>query len=96
MSAIAIKDLTVSRILDRKAMSSVKGSGAPWVFGCFAPYVPATPSQLPVFNFYQINNYAQQMNNQFQTVDVSNSAPNSLVSVVVNEQASNAKQFHLA
>jgi len=43
----------------------------------------------PVINFYQINNYADQMINQFQTVSVSNSAPNSVVTVGVDERSTN-------
>jgi hypothetical protein len=43
----------------------------------------------PVINFYQINNYADQLINQVQLVNVSNTAPNSLVNVGVDERSTN-------
>ena len=33
MAAITIKDLSIDRALDRKAMAAIRGAGAPWVFG---------------------------------------------------------------
>lgn len=91
MAAIAIKDLQVSRVLDRAAMASIKGGGAPWVFGWIRPYVSASPNQAPVVNFYQINNYAEQMINQIQLVDINNSAANSSINVVLDESSTNIK-----
>jgi hypothetical protein len=43
----------------------------------------------PVINFYQINNYADQMINQYQIVDVKNTAPNSVINVGVDERSTN-------
>jgi hypothetical protein len=45
--------------------------------------VASRPSASPVVNFYEINYsfYADQMNNQFQNIDVQNNAPNSTITV---------------
>jgi len=84
MAALTISDLNSSCNLERKAMSFIRGGDARWVFGSFVPYRPATPAFGPVINFYQINNsyYANQMINQYQTIDVNNSGSNSNISVV--------------
>lgn len=90
MASISIRDLGVHVVLDRKAMASVRGAdGAPWVFGWIRPYLPAQTGAAPVINFYQINNYANQLINQFQMVNVANSAPNSVVTVGVDERSNN-------
>ena len=89
MASISIKDLPRNAILDRQAMASVRGAGAPWVFGWIRPFVGASPSQLPVINFYQINNFADQMINQFQTVSVNNSGANAMLNVIVDESSVN-------
>jgi hypothetical protein len=84
MASIAIHDLSHNLALDRKAMTAIRGGGgAPWVFGWIQPYVRSSPSMGPVVNLYEVQNnfYADQMINQFQTVDVRNSAPNSNISV---------------
>jgi hypothetical protein len=91
MATITIKDLHTNRSLDRAAMASIRGSGAPWVFGWIRPFVSESPNFAPVVNFYQINNYADQMINQIQVVDVTNSAPGSNVNVVVAGNSSNTK-----
>lgn len=84
MANITINDLHATYALDRTAMSRIRGaSGAPWVFGWISPFVAAAPSQVPVINFYQINNYADQMINQYQMVSVVNSAPDSKLDVNV-------------
>ena len=77
--------------LDVRAMSAIRGGGAPWVFGWIQPYVAARPSASPVVNFYEINYsfYADQMNNQFQSIDVHNNAPNSTIAVDANMDARN-------
>ena len=85
MASIAIHDLSHSLALDRKAMTAIRGgngSGA-WVFGWIPPFVRATPSMGPVVNLYEVQNnfYADQMINQFQTVDVSNNGANSNIHV---------------
>ena len=85
MAAITISDLNTACTLDRKAMSFIKGgvSGG-WVQGIAMPFSRATPAFGPVVNFYQINNsfYAEQMINQYQTIDVNNSGSNSNITVV--------------
>jgi hypothetical protein len=90
MATIAIHDLPATHALDRNAMSRIRGAaGAPWVFGWILPYTEASGSGSPVINFYQINNYADQMINQFQTVSVTNSAANSTLNVKVDESSVN-------
>ena len=94
MSAITINDLPINRTLDREVMSSIRGGGAPWVYGWITPYVAASPRAVdPVVNLYQVNNsyYADQMINQIQVVDVNNSAPNSNINVMLNEGSVNNK-----
>lgn len=89
MATITINDLSGNRDLDRKAMSQLRGAGgAPWVYGWIAPFSDA-PSFAPVVNFYQINNYAEQMINQYQIVSVLNSGSNSNVAVAVDERSVN-------
>jgi hypothetical protein len=94
MPHLAIKDLPTDRTLDREAMARVRGGdGAAWVFGWIRPYVASQPTGIaPVINFYQINNYADQMINQFQNVEVSNSAPNSTLTVGVDGRSTNNGQ----
>lgn len=94
MPTIAIRDLEVNRVLDKQALASIKGAGAPWVFGWIRPFVETRPSFVPQVNFYQINNtfVADQMVNQFQIIDVSNSAANSTVSVGVGATGGALKQ----
>lgn len=89
MASITIADLPTSATLDRKAMSAIRGAGAPWVFGWIRPFVPPSASQFPVINFYQINNFADQMINQFQTVSVNNSGANATLTVSVDESSVN-------
>lgn len=92
MATITIKDLSTNRELDREAMASIKGGGAPWVFGWIKPYVPSSSGSFgPVINFYQINNYAEQMINQIQVVDVNNSAANSNINIAVDGTSTNTK-----
>ena len=90
MATISVNDLPSSQVLDRKAMTAIRGgAGAPWVFGWIRPFVEAGPSQVPVINFYQINNFADQMINQFQTVSVNNSGANSTLNVAVDANSLN-------
>lgn len=93
MASISIKDLPRNATLDRQAMTAVRGAGAPWVFGWIRPFVQASPSQLPVINFYQINHFADQMINQFQMVSVNNSGANSTLNVIVDESSVNNRLF---
>jgi hypothetical protein len=94
MAAIAIKDLSIDRALDREAMASIKGGGAPWVFGWIRPFVEAKPSFGSVINFYQISNsfYADQMVVQFQDINVTNTAPNSTIGVAVDGTGTVSRQ----
>ncbi|WP_321962279.1 hypothetical protein [Paraburkholderia sp. J7] len=92
MTSLAITDLHLQCDLDRKAMSFIRGAGAPWVFGWIQPYEPAQPSPLgSIINLYQTNNtfYANQVINQYQTLDVTNSASNSNVTVGVGQNGKN-------
>ena len=83
MAALTISDLNTDCTLDRKTMSFIKGASAPWVYGIAVPF-RETPAFGPVVNFYQINNsiYANQLINQYQTIDINNSGANSNISVV--------------
>jgi hypothetical protein len=90
MASITIKDLPANTTLDARAMSAVRGGdGAPWVFGWIRPFVEASPSQFPVINFYQINNFADQMINQFQSVSVNNSGANAAIDISVDGTSKN-------
>jgi hypothetical protein len=93
MVAITINDLPTNRDLDRKAMSFIKGGAFPWMCGPFAPYRLDTPAFGQVVNFYQVNNsyYADQMINQYQTIDVNNSGANSNLNLVSVVNASQVK-----
>ena len=95
MAAIVVKDLRTNRVLDREALASIRGGGAPWVFGWIRPHVSAIPSFGSAINLYQITNnfHADQMINQFQIVDVTNSAPGSTISVSLAENADLSKQL---
>lgn len=89
MARITINDLPASTTLDRSAMAAIRGAGAPWVFGWIRPFVGPAPGQVPVINFYQINNFADQMINQFQTVSVNNSGAGAALNVSVDESSVN-------
>lgn len=92
MATITITDLSTNRALDCKAMSRINGGGAPWVYGWIRPFVPGSSSIGPAVNFFQINNYfAEQMINQFQVVEVNNTAANSNINVALAESSSNLK-----
>jgi hypothetical protein len=90
MATLTINDLPAIHPLDRKTMAAVGGgAGAPWVFGWISPFVNASPSQPQQINFYQINNYADQMINQYQMVSVTNSAANANLNVAVDAASVN-------
>ncbi|ALK99057.1 hypothetical protein AB595_15315 [Massilia sp. WF1] len=94
MATITVNDLSADTALDRKAMSTIRGGdGAPWVFGWIQPYIDASARQVPVINFYQINNFADQMINQYQTVSVNNTGANATLNVSVDESSLN-KALH--
>jgi len=91
MAHIRIDNLRSDRSLDAGAMARIRGGdGAAWCYGWILPYLPAQArSASPVINFYQINNYADQMINQVQMVNVSNSGPNAVLTVGVDERSTN-------
>jgi hypothetical protein len=92
MAIATINDLPMSRALDCKAMSSIKGAGgAPWVFGAFRAFVPEGSRVAPIVNLFQTNNtfIADQLNVQFQTIDVENSAANATINVIADQDALN-------
>lgn len=91
MAAITINDLHISRTLDRKAMSFIRGASAGWIYGWISQYVEAAPRFGPSINFYQTNNFyiADQMNNQIEMIDINNSAANSNINVNAKQQSLN-------
>ena len=90
MSTLSITDLPMSRALDFQAMSSIAGAaGAPWVFGAFRAFLPESARTPPIVNFYQTNFIADQLNVQFQTIDVDNSAANAVINVDASQNALN-------
>jgi len=94
MATLTIKDLRASRALDYQAMSSIAGAGgAPWVFGAFRPFVPESAQFAPIINFFQTNNIfvADQLNVQFQTIDIESSAANAVINVDASQNAANFK-----
>lgn len=94
MAHISIDDLRCERTLDARAMTRIRGGdGAAWCFGWIRAYFPDAPRGAPVINFYQINNYADQMINQFQTVSVSNTAPNAVLTGGVDGRSTNNGQL---
>ncbi|HYD96169.1 MAG TPA: hypothetical protein VEC01_12650 [Noviherbaspirillum sp.] len=92
MASITIKDLRTDRILDHEAMSAIRGGGgAGWVYGWIRPHSTPSFGAASVINFYQVNNYADQMINQIQVVDINNSAANANINVALAENSNNAK-----
>ena len=92
MASITIKDLRTDRVLDSKAMSAIRGGGgAGWVYGWIRPHSTQAVGTASVINFYQVNNYADQMINQIQVVDINNSAANANINVALAENSNNAK-----
>ena len=89
MATTTIQDLPMSRALDYKAMSAVRGGGgAPWVFA-FRPFVRASAQIAPiVYNFI-----AENLTLQFQNINVENSGANSNINVNAGQ---NALTFDLA
>lgn len=94
MATIATRDLPADRALDRKAMSAIRGCGAPWAYGWIRPVVAGNAGgAAPVFDFIEINNTfnADQMINQFQSIDIRNAVSNAAIDVSVDGDASNAQ-----
>ena len=89
MSTLTIPDLRMSRALDARAMSSIQGAGgAPWVFGAFRAFIPESERIAPI-NLFQTNFIADQLNVQFQTINVANSGANAVVNVDAAQSAAN-------
>ncbi|MGT2493768.1 hypothetical protein ACU4GD_32855 [Cupriavidus basilensis] len=90
MAALTIKDLFTNRTLDGQAMAAIRG-GVLLGIRLDQPYTPPRASTLPIVNFYEINNsfYADQMVNQFQNIDVRNSAPGANINVQAGQGARN-------
>jgi hypothetical protein len=85
MSTMTIKDLPMSRALDFRAMSSIRGAGgAPWVFGAFRAFVAESARTAPIINFF-----ADQLNVQLQTINVENNAANAVINVNAIQNAIN-------
>ena len=94
MATVTINDLQVSDVIDYKALSSVRGgNGAPWVFGAFRAFSPETDRLLPTVNFFQTNNFfvADQLNIQFQNIDVETAADTAVVNVIAGQDSSAIK-----
>lgn len=94
MATISIKDLQQNCALDNRAMSAIKGGGAPWVFGWIRPFVETTARPggfAPIVNLYQTNNFyvADQMNNQFQVIDIEATAANASINIDARQLAGN-------
>jgi hypothetical protein len=86
MTHITITDLSVSRTLDRQAMSSLRGGAGDgnWVFGWMVSLAPSSPSFAPmVNNFYQTTTMIGQVVNQSQTIAISNSGSGSNITAVL-------------
>jgi hypothetical protein len=85
---IAISDLPLSRALDVRAMSSLRGgigSGL-WTVGAFRPFVEPVASQPSAVNFFEITNnttFIGQVVNNFTVFDVNNSGNNSTVTALL-------------
>ena len=94
MATTTITDLPMSRALDYKAMSAIKGAGgALWCIGAFRAFMPESARIAPVINFYQTNFIADNLTLQFLNVNVENSAPNSTINVDADQ---NALSFNFA
>lgn len=92
MATLAINDLTCYRELAPAAMAGVRGAGGQFMFGWIRPFVQSSGLPLgTVINFYEITNnfYADQMNNQFQNIDIRNNAPNANINVQGDQGARN-------
>jgi hypothetical protein len=86
MATTTIHDLPLSRALDYKAMTAVRGGGgAPWVFA-FRPFVRAAGIAPIIYN--QITNFiAENLTLQFQNINVENSGANSNINVNAGQDA---------
>lgn len=88
---ITITDLPLSRALDVRAMSSLRGAGgAPWVYA-FRPFVEPVASVGSAVNYFQINNnytYIDKLVNQTTVLNIENSGDNAnLTAVLLGSQS---------
>ena len=70
MASITFKDLPKSEVLDREAMSCLRGGAGEgnWVLGAFPCWVAPVAVPGPV-NFFQFNSYSwQQITNNYTTI----------------------------
>jgi hypothetical protein len=90
MATTTITDLPASRALDYQAMSAIRGAGgAPWIFGAFVPFQPASAQVQPIVNFYQTNYTATNLTLQTENINVQNSAPSATINVGAVQNALN-------
>lgn len=92
MATMTISDLPASRALDYSAMASIRGAAGEWVFGATSAALRAFASDrvAPIVNLYETNNfYIDQLNVQFQTIDIDIAATTAVVDVDAEQDASN-------
>jgi hypothetical protein len=92
MATMTISDLPASRALDYSAMASIRGAAGEWVFGATSAALRAFASDRdsPIVNLYETNNFfIDQLNVQFQTIDIDLNATTAVVNVVAEQDASN-------
>ena len=88
MTVTTFANLPLSRALDYKAMSAIRGAGlGDWVMYAFQPYRPASASVVPTINFYQINYIAANLTLQTANINVDNSAPGASINVGAGQNA---------
>ncbi len=91
MTTLTIIDLALNQALDRQALSTLRGGGAPWVFGWITPSTPQTTSFAPmVNNFFQTNNYIGQLVDQSQSITINNAGNGSQITAVLIGSPGNA------
>ena len=92
MTTLTIIDLPLNQALDRQALATLRGGGAPWVFGWITPYTEQTTSFAPmVNNFFQTNNYIGQLVDQSQSITVNNAGNGSQITAVLIGSPGNAR-----
>jgi hypothetical protein len=73
-------------------MRSIRGAAGEWVFGATVDALRAFTGNRasPIVNLYQTNNFfIDQLNVQFQTIDIDVAGNNALVNVDAEQDASN-------
>jgi hypothetical protein len=93
MARLTIEDLPGSRVLDRVALSAIRGAGAgDWVLYAFTPYTAPIAPIPSVVNFYQNNYIADNLTVQTENIDIKNAAPGASINVgaVQNALTANA------